>query len=277
MTVIVRYENSKSITYSSWERYKALRTNNHELTSEILLKIEFVTILPETTQPQRCSISVGIDSALPLIQPKNREDFDSSPYQIFYNFRRDWQTVQISVDFVDFLIAKNFAAIVEEWFKTLKFTPRSILANFLSKHTVGIRSTLGQFGRLGMASFLAAYVVLSWRQHPDILKVTLAASVGLTLWAVFLIIENLVTPKIFKRVYANLIPSVILLTDYDQSTYDDVIKKTNSTTVTLLQFTLMILLNIFINVGSSYLYSYFSQPRSSALSPPAQTARLRGT
>lgn len=67
ITVVVRHENSRSITYSSWTRFQELNAGNYEITSEIILKYEFLIQIPNTPKPQRCIVNIGLDSSLPVL------------------------------------------------------------------------------------------------------------------------------------------------------------------------------------------------------------------
>jgi len=134
-TVVVKNENQRSTTYSSWERFKALRVSNHDVTSEITLKLEFVIKLPETPNPQRCIVNVNLDSALPIIN-KDKSKEPPSPQDLGFIIvvGSNWRTVSLSIDFVDFLVAKAFMAVVEEWFSTLNKTPINRFNDILLKN-----------------------------------------------------------------------------------------------------------------------------------------------
>ena len=54
VTLVVRHAEEKSVTYSSWERFKVLQTHHLDVTSEVIIKFEFVIRLPNTSTDQRC-------------------------------------------------------------------------------------------------------------------------------------------------------------------------------------------------------------------------------
>jgi hypothetical protein len=134
VTVVAKHENQKSYTYSSWKRFKNLRVNNHELTSEISIKLEFVIQIPGTPQPQRCVINLNIDSSLILLIKEKEKLPGSEVFGFYFFFNRNWKTVELTIDFVDFLIARSFVGIVEEWFSSLQKTPSKNLNDFLFKN-----------------------------------------------------------------------------------------------------------------------------------------------
>jgi len=257
VTVVVKQANEKSVTYSSWERYKKLLLNNHEITSEISLKLEFVIQLPETPQHQRCIVNVNLDSALPVISEKKAFS-DMEPLGMFIFFRREWPTVDLSIDFVDFLVAKSFVNVVEEWFGTLQHTPQKKFNNFLLRHYQVLRESLGQFGRIGLAAFLGGYVWFNDGEINSLGDLTLAVALGLLIWAVFLVLKSPIERKLLKRLTLNIIPSVIILTEGDERTYSEIESSLNSPLNTLLTYLVTAILSLFVNVGSSYLYTYLS-------------------
>lgn len=120
VTVVVKHDNEKSVTYSSWERYNTLRANHPEVTSEILIKIETVLKIPNTVTDQRIVINLDIDSALPLLISDKKKKYERIDLGFFLFHRNTWKTVTLNIDFIDFLVAKNFASIIEEWFSHLE-------------------------------------------------------------------------------------------------------------------------------------------------------------
>lgn len=256
VTVVVKHANDRSLTYSSWERFKKLRVNNHEITSEITLKLEFVIQLPETPQAQRCIITVNLDSSLPVIHKQEKRFPDPAAIGIIVFFGKDWRTVRLSIDFVDFLVAKAFTTVVEEWFSTLKRTPIKRFNDILLKKFNVLRSVLGQFGRIGMAVFLGAYIWFSEGQVGSLAQVTLAVALGLLIWAVFVIVESSIENQLLKKLSSNIVPSVIILTEGDENAYSEVIGSLNSPTNTMITYGSVIVVSVSANIMASYIYTY---------------------
>jgi hypothetical protein len=258
-TFVVRHSNDKSITYSSWERFNALQVNNHELTSDITLKYEFVIKLPCTDKEQRCVVTVNIDSSLPVIN-ENREDNDNvDEFGFFISvFSRDWRTVNVSIDFVDFLVAKSFLSVVEEWFSSLSRTPEKKFNDLIVKNGNIIRSSLTQLGRIGMAIFLLSYVHFVGFNNIDLRSTVLAVAIGMIIWATFAIFDSYIIKLIFKKAVLNIIPSVVILNDYDEECYNNVLKSTNSPLSIMIVYMITLSVSAGVNVFSSYLYSYLS-------------------
>lgn len=119
VTVVLKQADSKSLQYSSWEKFRDFQINSTEITSELNLQFEFITHLPNTPGPQRFVLNINLDSGLPFVRSRAKNDLNGLYFSLFSFLAKDFPTVRISIDFVDFLIAKIFAASVEEWFNGL--------------------------------------------------------------------------------------------------------------------------------------------------------------
>ena len=255
-TIIVKTSNSKSIQYSSWERFKVIQVNIQEVTSEVAMKIEFVAMLPNTDTPQRCIINILLDSSLPVIisRQNNDEDMDDD-FGYIYFVGRDWRTVKISIDFVDFLIARLFTSIIEEWFNTLEKIQKPALTNFVSRNIMAIGQSLSALGRLGFAFFLIGLAYFSGDQIDGVKYIMYAISIALMLWVFVSLTVNVAKKWFLRRLGENILPSIILLTDGDKSACNKIDSKRNSTSFTLTGLAGTVVLGILINVISSYIYS----------------------
>ena len=259
VTVVVKYANDQNVTYSSWERYKAINTPVHSSTSDVTLKYEFLVRLPDTPQPQRCVVSVNIDSALPMIEQKSLDD-DVFPF--FIISRPKWRTLNVKIDFVDYLLAKSFLNVVEEWFKTLVSTPTKRFNSFLLKNMQFLQSAVMQIGRVGMASFLIGFAFLS-STLPTLLDTIVAAGAGLLIWSCLAVADDWLGKRVMQRVAANTIPSVILISDCDRDSYAAVISKMNSPWVTVLNTLLSWFVAIALNLVASYIFVSMINAKSS--------------
>lgn len=156
---------------------------------------------------------------------------------------------------MDFLIAKIFCGVIEEWFLTLDPVPRSKLTTFLVKRSDVIRSVIGQFGRLGSAAFLFGYTWFSDGAISSIGKLAYAASIALFMWSLIAILTTSVNKFVAKRLFCNIVPSVILLTDADIKAYEEIKRGLNSSRKTIGAVAGMAVLNIGLNLVASYIYT----------------------
>lgn len=257
-TIVVKNDNDKTVTYSSWERYQVLRVNNHDVTSDITIKVEFVTQLPGTATPQRCIVNINLDSSLPVLLAQRKEALEVEPLGFLILFSAKWRTAKISIDFVDFLIAKSFVTIVEEWMQSVKRAPSRKGNRFLLDHMSLFRTMLQQLGRVGMAGFLIAFAAMSNPDTSNILYVTLGVGFGLIIWAALELFETIATKHLIRRVSYNMIPTVILLNDADSDRYSEILKETNSAVITTINIVLSVFAALTLNIIASYVYTYLS-------------------
>lgn len=252
--VIVKYNNEKSMNYSSWERFEAIEINDVDVVSEIIIRIEFGIHLPSTPQPQRFILNISIDSSLPILIGKKQGSFSPESFGFFFVTRQPWPTVRISIDFVDFLVAKIFSNVVEEWFKGLEKTPESVLNEKLFRNFSNIQSIYGQFGRIGMAIFLMSYILFS--SFPlELEEIVLVSAFGMLLWAAFIIMQSIVLRNALKKITSGIIPSVILVTNGDKRSYNEINSNKNQPIKTLINVIASILFGISINLASSYIFA----------------------
>ena len=255
-TIVVKTDNDQAITYSSWERFKVLRVDNHEITSDLTIKTEAIFTLPNTPAPQRCVINVVVDSSLPVVA-KQREDLQEiEALGIFFMMRPDWRTVVVKIDFVDFLLAKSVIRTVEEWFKSLKPTPKKSLNAFIRSKMNVIQRTVHQLERLGFAAYLAGIAALVTFSSMN--QIITAVSVGLFIWSVLAIYSDYFAKFVMRRAQNNIIPAVVLLTDADITAYDKIERDTNRPVVTLLSVFGSIALAIALNIAASYIFRYIT-------------------
>lgn len=94
VSVIIKDADEKKLTYSSWERFRFLEIGSMSVTSELILKFEFLIKLPSSNDPQRCIINIELDSGLPIV---TAEDGISTNFISFFgSFSYKWRPVLIS-------------------------------------------------------------------------------------------------------------------------------------------------------------------------------------
>ena len=135
VNVIMTHGDDKKVRYSSWSRWKTLPVNVRSITSDITIRWEFVFQLPNTNTSQRCVINVTMDSGLPLIEHHDDDDeLLGTPFIRFFPFARKYRTVVISIDFVDYLVAKTFSGFIGKWFDGLTAVKTPRWTVFITKH-----------------------------------------------------------------------------------------------------------------------------------------------
>lgn len=253
VTIVVTDSEDRKVTYSSWERFEALQAQSLKVTSDISMKIEFVAKLPNTDKPQRCVINIMLDSSLPVVDSHRKEASFDPPFEFFLFMANDWRTVNVSIDFVDFLLAKNFLSIVEEWFKNFDKTGFSKINKILIKYNRIITSATFQSGRIGAALFLLTYYVLT-RAQPDTKTLIILSGIALVIWSLLVVITSEVDRVTRRRVAKAIVPTVILISEIDQKTYQGILDDSRTATGTLARFLGSNIFAILINIIASYIF-----------------------
>ena len=258
VTINIKQADKGTVQYSSWERFNTFRVGSAEVTDSIILKYEFIIRLPNTPSPQRCVINVSLDSGLPIIVDSETSQ-RHGPARMFGLFLTlgDYKTVEISIDFVDFLIAKVFSTTVEEWFSKLERVPRSDLAKLFLKKLSIINNIVGNFDKIGVAIFFSCYIWFGGGFSNNLDRLVHAASIALTLWGVFSILSQILLNSIATTISNVILPSVIILSDGDERAYKRILEKIGSPYSVLIKLIFTILFGISINIVSSFLYAHF--------------------
>lgn len=256
VTVVIGHHDERKITYSSWERFASLQAGSASITSDVALKIEFVAIIPSSGTPQRCVINVSLDSSLPIISDLHETDRAPSPF-LFY-VADAWQTVEIMIEFVDFLMAKNCTSHIEDWFATLEKIRQPKMASFLIKNRMDLSSAIRQLGPIGAGFFAVTYLLTTNSGAHTAEKVIMAVALGLFAWGIVGFIRSKLNSTIMKRLFLSILPTVILITEGDERSFRDVQAKCTTLSGTIVRLIGGASAAILTNVGSSYIYTWIS-------------------
>jgi len=255
-TIIVKYNNSKSVTYSSWERYKSLFTTNNDITSELIIKIECLLDIPGTVQPQRCVINISLDSSLPVLASDKLKNELAEDLSLFFFLRNDWRAGYISIDFVDFIIAKGIISTFKEWFDNLDKAPERKITKLFLKHQVLVRNCIRNSGIIGVA----ALIITTSFTHKGLDINLLARLIGICfiIYSLFSIFSNKIEESVFKTIISGMIHTILLISDRDNAEYKKIVEKVPSGPVIIIKSLSSLILNISLGIVSSYIYSYFT-------------------
>lgn len=119
-----------------------------------------------------------------------------------------------------------------------------------------ISSVIRQLGRIGLAIFLASYVWFNGGSIGEVGKFAYAMSLALVLWSIFAVASTSVQRGFSKRLFHNIVPSIIIFTQADSKAYQKITAGLNSSYLTIANIALTAIASVFVNVLSSYLYAY---------------------
>ncbi|MBW8307947.1 MAG: hypothetical protein K0M56_00015 [Kaistella sp.] len=113
-TVTVYYIDDTRDRFSSFDRFRLHNTGCTSPVESILLKYNFLVLLPKTKQPQTYSISIRLASRVAVMR-RMQGDFYGPPPQIFRMMGN--RTAVVEVEYVDYMVARTLLNVVDEWFK----------------------------------------------------------------------------------------------------------------------------------------------------------------
>lgn len=258
VTVVVKTEDAQSFQYSSWERFEKLQANAFSVTSEVTLKVEFVMVLPNGLGPQRLVMTVNLDSSLPVIAPEDKGPLDGPMSGLVVAFGDKWPTCNIAIDFVDFLVAQRFSGVVEGWFHDLQIIPFSKLNMMLVKNWGTVRELFDAAPLFGLSAFLIGYVTFSGVALDKLPEAILAWAIGVIIYAIAKAAAARLQASSQSKIAANIMPSVIVLTEGDNRRLAWFESKRSKSGFTAWSLSISIAVNIGLNIAASYVYAYFN-------------------
>jgi hypothetical protein len=127
----VFYQNDTQDRFTSFEKFRAFNSGSHSAVESVLFKYNFLVILPKTNQPQNYTLSVRVASPV-AIDKKMREQWFELP-KVFKLM--GGRTAVVTVEYVDYMVARNLVDIVDGWFKSLSTTRISSFMSFVRKRS----------------------------------------------------------------------------------------------------------------------------------------------
>jgi hypothetical protein len=217
------------------------------------VKIEFLLHLPETKNPQRCIINVIIDSKLPIYADVE-EDFDF-PIWIISNS----PTVNINIDFVDFLVAKVFCQVVEDWFNNVPELKSPPWIKRLTRFPIEWAFVFDRLGLIGLAAFAATYIMFRGGSLSSLSQLVQLAAAGAILLALTTILTRYLGSQFTRSLHKAVLNSMIVLTKGDERKSIELLDNSGKSFGRLSFYSGTAVFSIVLNVIASYLYYWLSK------------------
>lgn len=119
-SITVNYVNDTRDRFSSFERFKLHNSGSSSPVESIFLKYNFLVVLPKTRQPQSYTVSIRLASRV-AVAKRMEGEFYGAPPQIFRIMGN--KTAVIEIEYVDYMVARNFLHLIDEWFKGIPTAP----------------------------------------------------------------------------------------------------------------------------------------------------------
>lgn len=151
-TATVYYVDDTRDQFSSFDRFRLHNTGTTSPVESVLLKYNFLVILPKTKKPQSYTVSIRLASRVAVAKRMESEFFGAPPsiFRLMGN-----RTAIIEIQYVDYMVARNFLNLIDEWFKGIPTAPE-----FKPLHWLQARSHLvPRLARFATAIFVALLIV----------------------------------------------------------------------------------------------------------------------
>jgi len=253
-TIQVKLSSKEKKQFSSWQTFNLHSWPQKTVTSEIIVKIEFLLQLPETVAPQRCVINFTLDSKLPFYDRDEEDEFMPPAWVLLRS-----PSVSVSIDFVDYLIAKVFLQIIEDWVKTLEQIKSKTSLERLLRNGFDWDFIFSRIGLIGLAAFIATYISIRHGELNGIRQAVNLFCFGLVLYSFVTIITNYIGSKFYASINRSILCSMIVLTAGDSSRSKNAIEDAKKSYARIFWYAGSGLLSFLINIAASYVYSIISQ------------------
>jgi hypothetical protein len=256
ITIKVKFHNEESQQFSSWERFKLFDTGKAEIVSEIVLKFEFIIKLPGVEDIQRYVVNIDLDSQLPLFAKDNE---DETPMNIVRLFPRGFPSLNASIDFIDYLCAKNFLQVIEEWFNALEATPDSKFRTLVARFPIPSFFIFSQVGNIGVAAFIAFYVALKGESLQGSMQLAYLSSMAIVVWTLSVLLCRYLGHRFDSAISKGFIPSSIVLTAGDERAFKKAEVGAQNAFPKSMAYAATALCTLAINILTSYLYAWMTR------------------
>lgn len=180
-SVTVYYYKDTRETFSSFDRFRLFNKSSLSCVESVLMKYNFLIILPKTKKPQNYTISIRLASKI-TIAKKMEEDI---PGTLRFIRVMGSQTARVTVNYVDYLVARNFIDAIDGWIQGLPKNETNSILKLLTKHSHYFPE-IAKYS-LGILAFYLALIIVPKYLPPNVQDLNVLATVIVsTLGAMFM-------------------------------------------------------------------------------------------
>lgn len=155
-SVTVRYSNSRSERFSSFERFELQCTQKNVPCEDLTVEYEFAVRLPKSREATKYKLTIGMRSTLGVLERFAKTKATDAERSMFYNY--DNATARIEIEYVDLALARNLEGQVEDWYRGLPKRNLGIVAT-ASKKISSILSVLVRVFAILASAYAVGYLL----------------------------------------------------------------------------------------------------------------------
>lgn len=132
-SVSVFHEKERKEQFTSFERFRAYNSNTASPTVSVVLRYNFSVIPAGREKPQEYAVNIRLISRVAAIK-QMEDEAPSFMRGRFFGFMAGL-TAEVTIDYVDYVIARGFLEAFDEWIAGCKVTPPSKLLQILRRYS----------------------------------------------------------------------------------------------------------------------------------------------
>ena len=167
---IIHADDTKE-KFSSFERFKIYNSSDSTPTEAVTFKFNFLIQQPGLKQTQNYVAYIRVASNI-VYYEKVRKDLPPEVWDMI-----SFQNAFVSVEYVDYMIARNFLGVIDDWFSGLHEIEESPAFCFAKRHSKWI-PTLIRYPLLYLVTAVFAYLISNSEINPSHSQQLIFAIVG---------------------------------------------------------------------------------------------------
>ena len=173
--VTISYIDSSSERFSSFDRARGFDAGSNSPVESVTLEFNFLIILPIAKKPELYKLVVQVSSGAALRErAETRDQFESTFLRMVAE-----RTGFMSIEYIDYAVARNFQQEVDRWFGALQMTQSGAIVKVLKRTSHHFPWIL----KYGTAAFVAFFFVYEARGIQSILALSDLFRLGLIAFA----------------------------------------------------------------------------------------------
>jgi len=128
-TISLFFSGERREVFTSFERFEKYNSNNTKPTKSLQLKYNFSLLLAGTSAPQEYTVTIKLVSrfaSIKAFEEKKNRLFPSGLINMLVS-----NTADITIEYVDYLVAKTYLQAFDEWIKGCPSEPENKFISFL--------------------------------------------------------------------------------------------------------------------------------------------------